>query len=177
MNRLLSCYVKRIAEAGSNNLVCAIKEVVAMVSSNLLVSLPYLLSFLHQSSDRQIVRDVRRAFAIGEREKLVLVTDTLVEVNGVSRSIRKMIAEARRRNIDFTVVTCLGREQRERLCSRPEFRELVECGQLRIFESAVERAALALVAMLRLAHMRSVRVRGCPLVLVSRAEGQFFADA
>ncbi len=138
VNRLLSCYVKRIAEAGSNNLVCAIKEVVAMVSSNLLVSLPYLLSFLHQSSDRQIVRDVRRAFAIGEREKLVLVTDTLVEVNGVSRSIRKMIAEARRRNIDFTVVTCLGREQRERLCSRPEFRELVECGQLRIFESAVE---------------------------------------
>lgn len=75
------------------------------MSSHLFVSLPYLVSFLQQSSDCRIVRDVRRSFALGDPQRVVLVTDTFFEINGLSASIRRMIHEAMRRGIDFTVVT------------------------------------------------------------------------
>ena len=137
VNRVFRRYVARIATADSNDVVRVIKEAVALVTSNVFVSLPYLLSYFHQSSDRWIVRDVRDAFEIGERPRLVLVTDTLFDVNGVSRTIRKMIDEARRRRIDFTVATSLCAEEQERHCSSPEIRELIEAGRLKIFPSIV----------------------------------------
>src|SRR5262249_19923974 len=114
VSRIFARYVERIATAGRDNVVGTIREIVTLVSSNLFVSLPYFLSYFHQSSDRFIVRDVRRAFAIAEREKLVLVTDTFFEINGVSRTIRRMLHEALRRDVDLTVVTCLADGERER---------------------------------------------------------------
>ncbi len=137
VNRIFVHYVGRIAGARSLDLVCVVKEVVALVASNVFVSLPYVLSYFHQSSDRQIVRDVRKAFAIEEPPKTVLVTDTFFEVNGVARTVRRMMAEARRRGIDFTVVTCLGRDERATHLADPEVAQLVESGQLVILESIV----------------------------------------
>jgi glycosyltransferase involved in cell wall biosynthesis len=138
VNRIFARYVERIRRANSKNLICVIKEVVALVSSNLFVSLPYFLSYFHQSSDRQIVRDVRKAFRIAERNRLVLVTDTFFEINGVSRSIRRMIDESTRRDLDFTVVTCLSAREREEALRQPEIAELVASGKLRIFASIVD---------------------------------------
>lgn len=137
LNRIFVRYARRIRGADSLNLVHVIKEVVALISSNVFVSLPYLLSYLHQSSDRFITRDVRKAFRIAQPARLVLMTDTFFEVNGVSRTIRRMIEEANRRGIDFTVVTCLSAAERDRHCADPEIARLIAAGQLRIFTSIV----------------------------------------
>lgn len=137
-NRIFVRYAMRIREAGSTSLIRMIKECVALVSSNLFVSLPYFLSYSHQSSDRLLVRDVRKGFQLGEPEKLVLVTDTLFEVNGVARTIRKIIREAQRRSIDLTVVTCSSASELEVQLEDPEIRALVDSGRLKIFGSILD---------------------------------------
>jgi hypothetical protein len=137
VNRIFQHYVARIRAARSLDLMRAIKEVVSLVSSNVFVSLPYLLSYFHQSSDRMIVRDVRKRFDFTEKNKLVLVTDTFFEINGVARTIRKMIDEAARRGIDFTVVTCLHEDERQSLCASPEVQRYLERGQLKILSAVV----------------------------------------
>lgn len=137
INRLFATYLRRLANSDRANVVCTIKEAVALVSSNLFVSLPYLVSYLHQSSDRDIVRDVRKAFELGESQRLVLVTDTFFDVNGVSRTIRRMLDESKRRGIDFVVATCLSEEEIELHCAKPEIAALIDQGRLKIFRSVV----------------------------------------
>jgi len=135
VNRIFTRYVTRLRTASGGNIVRVIKEAVAMVSSNLFVSLPYLFSYLHQSSDRAIVRDVRKNFGMEEHAKLVLVTDTFFEINGVARTIKRMIGEAERRGIDFTVVTCLGEREFDEALQDEAVRGYLEKGQLKIFQS------------------------------------------
>ncbi len=135
LNRIFARYVRNLQRAGALNLVDMIKEVVALVASNVFVSLPYLMSFVTQSSDCLIARDVRRAFGLTERQKVVLVTDTLFEINGVSASIKRMMREAARRGIDFTVVTCLTLDEQRRYCAEPEIARFLAAGTLRIFTS------------------------------------------
>jgi glycosyltransferase involved in cell wall biosynthesis len=53
----------------------------------------------------------------------------------VAGTIKKMIAEAERRGIDLTVVTCLDEREREELCRPAEVRRLVESGRLVILPS------------------------------------------
>ena len=137
VNRLFQRYAQRLRTAGQGDIVRVIKEAVAMVSSNLFVSLPYLVSYLHQASDRQILEDVRKRFGLQERQKLVLVTDTFFEINGVARTIKRMIAEASRRDIDFTVVTCCADRERAELTADPQIREWIERGQLHLMPSIV----------------------------------------
>lgn len=137
LNRLFTGYVQRIARSDRRNLLCTIKELVALVTSNVLVSLPYLLSYLHQSSDRKIVRDVRQAFDLPQAPKLVLVTDTLFEINGVSRTIWKMLDEAERRGVDFVVLACLSVAEREQYAAQPRVRRMLESGRLVLFTSIV----------------------------------------
>lgn len=137
INQILIRYVDRIQEAASLNVVRLIKEVVALVSSNLFVSLPYFLAYSNQSADHLMVRDVRKSFGLDEHNRLVLVTDTFFEVNGVARTIKRMIAEAEHREIDFCVITCLSAEEKKRRLQDPEIQELVESGRLKIFASVV----------------------------------------
>jgi glycosyltransferase involved in cell wall biosynthesis len=135
VNRLFAHYVANLAQARSFDLVTAIKETVALVSSNVFVSLPYLMAFMQQSADGQIARDVRRAFKVREAQRMVLVTDTLFDVNGVSNTIRRMMREARRRDIDFTVVACVGAGESAARLADAELAAFVEQGRLKLFES------------------------------------------
>jgi glycosyltransferase involved in cell wall biosynthesis len=134
LNRIFARYVASLRERGRFHLIGFIKQAVALVTSNALVSLPYMVSFLQQSSDSLIVRDVRKAFGLTEREKLVLVTDTFFEINGVAATIKRMIREAIRRDLDFTVVTCLGADESAEHLADPEIRRFVESGRLKLFE-------------------------------------------
>ncbi len=133
VNRMFAHYVQNLRRAESMNLVSVIKETVALVSSNFFVSLPYLVAFTQQSADGQIARDVRRAFKVRDPQKLVLVTDTYFDVNGVSNSIKRMIREAVRRDIDFTVVTCVAEGDLSRHLEDAEARRFIELGRLKIF--------------------------------------------
>jgi glycosyltransferase involved in cell wall biosynthesis len=135
VNRVFQRYAARLASGDPSNVVNAIKDVVALASSNVFASLPYLVSFMAHSSDRLLVRDVSRRFRLDQSARPVLITDTFFEVNGVAGTIKKMIAEAERRGIDLTVVTCLDEREREELCRPAEVRRLVESGRLVILPS------------------------------------------
>jgi glycosyltransferase involved in cell wall biosynthesis/predicted metal-dependent phosphoesterase TrpH len=137
VNRIFRRYVARIRAAESMDLMRVVKELVALLASNVAVSLPYLLSYFHQSSDRLIVRDIRKRFGFDAPGKLVLVTDTFFEINGVARTIRKMIDESMRRGIDFTVVTCLAEHERERMCATPEVQGWLRSGRLHVLPAIV----------------------------------------
>src|SRR5262249_24567000 len=108
INRIFARYLSNLKKQRGLNLVAAIKEMVALVASNLFVSLPYLVAFLQQASDTLVSGEVRESFKISQPPKLALLTDTFFETNGVSVSIKRMIREAERRGIPFTVITCLG---------------------------------------------------------------------
>lgn len=132
-NQIFRAYLADLQTASKGNVVAAIKAFVALVSSNLFVSLPYLVSFLQQSADCLIAKDVRKAFKIAAPQKLVLLTDTFFDVNGVSGTIRRMMHEAARRDIDLTVVTCLGADERHRVDA--EALAMEASGRLKIFEA------------------------------------------
>src|SRR5215813_5968338 len=135
VNRIFARYVSNLKKEHGLNLVSAIKEMVALVSSNLFVSLPYLVAFLQQASDCLVARDVRKSFQFAQPRKIALLTDTFFEVNGVSVSIKRMIGEAMRRGIEFTVITCLSSEEQRKYCSEPEIRRFIDSGKLKIFTS------------------------------------------
>src|SRR5262249_15964295 len=135
INRIFARYVSNLKREHGLNLVAAIKEMVALVSSNLFVSLPYLVAFLQQASDCLVARDVRESFQFSQPRKVALLTDTFFEINGVSVSIKRMIGEAMKRGIEFTVITCLSLEEQQKYCSDPEIRGFIESGRLKIFTS------------------------------------------
>src|SRR5262245_7864380 len=136
VNHIFARYLSNLKNERGLNLVGGIKEMVALVSSNLFVSLPYLVAFLQQASDCLVTRDIHESFQFTQPRKLALLTDTLFEVNGVSVSIKRMMGEAIRRGIEFTVITCLGPEEQRKYCSAPEIQRFIELGRLKIFTSA-----------------------------------------
>lgn len=138
LNRIFARYMANLREAGRLNLIGFVKEAAALATSNLLVALPYLVSFFQQSSDCLIAGDVRAAFGIAEQPRVALVTDTFFDINGVAATIRRMIREAVRRDIDFTVITCLGEHEREEHLRDPEIRGFVASGRLKLFEPVAQ---------------------------------------
>lgn len=138
INRIFARYLDNLRLVGTANLVEVIREAVALLASNLFVSLPYFAAFLAQSSDAHVSGEVRRAFGLAHKSRLALFTDTYVEINGVSATIKRMIREAIRRDIDFTVVTCLSHAERRVVMADPETRSFVDAGRLRIFSTVSE---------------------------------------
>jgi glycosyltransferase involved in cell wall biosynthesis len=132
VNRLFVHYVRNLQQGSARNLIAAIKETVTLVCSNLFVSLPYLLAFTQHSADGKIARDVRRAFKVRARQRVVLLTDTFFEVNGVSNTIKRMIRESIRRDIDFTVIACVDADESKRPSQDAECRQWVEAGRLKL---------------------------------------------
>jgi glycosyltransferase involved in cell wall biosynthesis len=135
INRMFARYVSNLRKERGLNLVAGIKEMVALVSSNLFVSMPYLVAFLQQASDTLVAHDVRESFQFEQPRKIALLTDTFFEVNGVSVSINRMIHEAVRRDIGFTVITCLSPEEQRKHCADPGVRRLIDSDRLKIFTS------------------------------------------
>ncbi|MCA8968026.1 MAG: hypothetical protein KDC48_24305, partial [Planctomycetes bacterium] len=138
LNRIFARYVQRLSGQESKSLIATVKELIAMVSSNLLVSLPYFLSYSHHSSDKLRLRDIRKAFDFQESEKLLLVTDTFFEINGVARTISRMIDEAMRRDRELCVVTCLSKEEEAVAMKDARVRDLVARRRLKIFPSVAQ---------------------------------------
>lgn len=137
LDRLFIRYTDRLRTQHSGNVVAMIKEAITLVGSNVMVSLPYFVSYAHSSTDKLLDRDVREAFEIQREERLVLVTDTLFDVNGVAITIRKIIREAENRKIDFTVATCLADAEYDAALADPEIADWIDRGRLRIFRSIV----------------------------------------
>ena len=133
VNRIFAHYIHSLQQTESLDLVAGIREVVSMLMSNLFVSLPYLAAFMQQSADCQIATDVRRAFKVEEPQKLVLVTDTYFDVNGVSNTIKRMIREAIKRDLSFTVVTCVAAADLPKHLADSEVNSFIAQGRLKLF--------------------------------------------
>jgi hypothetical protein len=133
LNRIFARYLDNLRGGRHLHLIGFIKQAVALATTNSLVCLPYLVSFLAQSSDSLIVRDVRKTFGLAERPKAVLVTDTFFDINGVAATIKRMIREAERRNLDFTVVTCLDHDEHQDQVRDPEIARFIASGRLKLF--------------------------------------------
>jgi glycosyltransferase involved in cell wall biosynthesis/predicted metal-dependent phosphoesterase TrpH len=138
INRVFARYIENLRRAGASDLVGVIREGVALCASNLFVSLPYFAAFLAQSSDAHVSGDVRQAFGLGHHNRLALFTDTYVEINGVSATIKRMIAEAIRRGVEFTVVTCLSEADQRLAMEDADTRRFVSLGRLRVFPCVSE---------------------------------------
>ena len=138
LNRIFARYVDGLKTARNRNVVFIIKQLVTMISSNLFVSLPYLMSFAQQSSDSLVGRDVRKRFGLDEPPRVVLLTDTFFEINGVAASIKRMIRESIKRDKDFTVVTCLAARERARHAADPEIAGWLASGRLVLFEPVAQ---------------------------------------
>ena len=138
INRIFARYVDNLRLVRTANMVDLIREAVALLASNLFVSLPYFAAFLAQSSDAHVSGDVRRAFGLGHRNRLALFTDTFVEINGVSATIKRMVREAIRRNVDFTVVTCLSSDELLTARADAETQAWLDAGRLTVFGSVTE---------------------------------------
>jgi glycosyltransferase involved in cell wall biosynthesis len=133
--RVFTYYFNSFKNAERTDLVGSIKQIVALLASNVMVSLPYLLAFVQQSADGLIARDVRKSFGLKEPRRLALLTDTFFEVNGVTGTIKRMIREAQRRGLEFTVVTCVTAEERPSIEANPEYAALIDKGMLKLFTS------------------------------------------
>jgi glycosyltransferase involved in cell wall biosynthesis len=166
LDRLFARYVARIRANASGDIVRTLKELIALVSSNLLVSLPYFVTYAHQSADKLLTRDVRRAFDLQQAEKLLVVTDTFFDVNGVALTLRKIIREAEQRGIDLTVATCLSETERAERLADPEIADWVARGRLEI---------LPAIASLDLPEYRELQLRLMPFLELLRfaQEGGF----
>jgi glycosyltransferase involved in cell wall biosynthesis len=166
INRVFARYVTNLKRARAGNVVDAIREAVALATSHVVVSAPYFAAFQAQSKDSRVARDVRRELGLEQSERIALFTDTFFEVNGISATIKRVIREASKRGIDFTVVTCLSADDRRRALRDDETRGFVESGRLTIFESVTE---------LAFPEYDDLKVRFPPLLEVLRylQEGSF----
>lgn len=137
LNRIFAFYVDRLRDKDSLDIFRTVKQGVALLASHVFVSLPYFICYSHQSADKSLLRDARQAFGLHDAPRLLLVTDTLFDVNGVARTIRRMMDAACTRGVDLTVATCLSAAERARHEADPEVAALVAAGRLRIFTSIV----------------------------------------
>lgn len=126
-------YMVQIRSGSQGNLVATIKHVIAMLASNVMVSLPYLLAFTQQSADGLIARDVRRRFGIVHAPRLALLTDTFFEVNGVTGTIRRILQEAERRDIELTVLTCVEPARYDELMRQSDVATWTSQRRLKLF--------------------------------------------
>jgi len=135
VDRIFVRYVDNIRAAGMQDPFGAVKDLVALGASTLFVSLPYFVSYFTQSADSVVATAVRESSGLPRPERLALFTDTYFDINGVSATIKRMLRESVKRNIDFTVVTCLSETERERRLADPETARFVAEGRLKIVTS------------------------------------------
>jgi glycosyltransferase involved in cell wall biosynthesis len=137
-NRVFARYVENLRRARAANVVDSIRELVALATSHVMVCAPYVAAYQAQSRDARVALDVRAAFGLESTSRLALFTDTYVEVNGVSATIKRVIRESIRRGVDFAVVTCLSEEERAVAMRDEETRRFVRLERLKIFVSVTE---------------------------------------
>jgi glycosyltransferase involved in cell wall biosynthesis len=95
---------KSVDDASFTNLFDTIGAVLAQQ----FVLLPYYFTVFHQNKERHLLRDITRQHKSKDASTLRvgLFTDTLDEINGVSRFIRDMGEQAKKLGRELTVHTC-----------------------------------------------------------------------
>lgn len=122
---------------GGSRAVRAVGQVSGSVLALTGLVAPYVAAARASIGDRQLQHEVRTEFGVRARPSVVLVTDTFFEVNGVAKTVRRMLREAERRDAPFCVVVCVEDEERRIVDGDPELRRFVADGRLHLLDAQV----------------------------------------
>ncbi len=78
---------------------------------------PYFVAFANFASQRKLARETLRQYSPTERQpvKVAKFTDTFGTIDGVSRTLDEQLAEALRTGKDYTIISCVGENNRSGL--------------------------------------------------------------
>jgi len=100
-----------VAKAVGRGQVAPIFDALGSVAAHQFLLLPYYFALFHQNRERHLLRPItghgRRAD--GSNLRVAVFTDTFDEINGVSRFVRDMAAQAHADGHALTVHTCVDR--------------------------------------------------------------------
>jgi glycosyltransferase involved in cell wall biosynthesis len=96
---------------------------------------PFLAGAALSAGDRALCAEIEASCGAPPRAGVVLFTDTFFDVNGVAKTVRRMLREAERRGLSFTVVTCVDAAERQVAEGDAELRRFVAAGRLRLLDA------------------------------------------
>lgn len=83
---------------------------IGSISSLYILSIPYYIAYKSFQDTRQFAERLNVIEPSSRTPKVVHLTDTYYEINGVARSLQQMSVQARKLGLDCTFVTCADRE-------------------------------------------------------------------
>jgi glycosyltransferase involved in cell wall biosynthesis len=113
-NRLIYHYTDKLTRLSLSSGIFNLFQSVSTIGLVHLLISPYYLAYHHQHRGKELMDELDDRFSLGgaprRREKIALFTDTLDEINGVAITIRRLIATARTRGVELTVITSSPKE-------------------------------------------------------------------
>jgi glycosyltransferase involved in cell wall biosynthesis len=110
VNELSYIFVQKLIQKFSEGNILDCLQALSALGPIALGAAPYVVSFKHNTKDRQLMREASMRFLGRLPDELALrkrawFTDTLQDVNGVSHTIHKICEVARREGKDLHVIT------------------------------------------------------------------------
>ncbi|HPY87560.1 MAG TPA: glycosyltransferase [Spirochaetota bacterium] len=85
----------------------------AMFLSGIFLSGPFISTFKHMFSDRNLLGDIKTRFEIddGAEKKILWFTDTINDLNGVSHTLKQIAGLAYKKNKNIKIVSCYSEKE------------------------------------------------------------------
>ena len=114
-NRMIYIYTNKLLRKPLGN---GLFEVFRSLSTIGLVHFfiaPYYIAYFNQNSDKDLLKTIESRLVGGrsaeqKKQKIALFTDTLDEINGVAKTMKRLAGAAEERGVDLTLVTCSQKE-------------------------------------------------------------------
>jgi len=113
VNRLIYIYTERLAGMQLSKGILNIANSLSTIGFVHLLASPYYISFYHQHRSKELIKLLEEEYLPGRtkcRQKIALFTDTLHEINGVAITIKRLIETAKKKDIEFVVITSTHEE-------------------------------------------------------------------
>lgn len=108
-NRMIYLYTQRLTRLSFSSGFFDLINSLSTIGLVHLLASPYYLAFHHQHRGKELMLDIADRFGARDRlqknDKIALFTDTLLEINGVAITIRRLIEVARAQGVELTVIT------------------------------------------------------------------------
>jgi glycosyltransferase involved in cell wall biosynthesis len=83
---------------------------IGSISSLYVLSIPYYIAYKSFQDTRQFAERLSIIESAVRKPRVVHLTDTYYEINGVAKSLQQMALRAKKLGLDYTLVTCAERE-------------------------------------------------------------------
>lgn len=113
-NRMIYIYTNQLMKTSFGNGIFQTVQSLGTLGIIHFLTSPYYITHYYQHRSKRLMKQLRKSFMLpdgdGHRGKIVLFTDTINEINGVTVAIKKMIETAKTTGINLTVITCCNEE-------------------------------------------------------------------